>query len=99
MLPPVVLSGAGSPLPFSHEVLVGRPASFSINAVCMQRHPTLSEAAQTADQHRVLSALPLKPPTSRIQSNKHGHRADQLADDALSRPRFSMNGGLAAQLH
>jgi hypothetical protein len=74
MLPPVVLSGAGSPLPFSHEVLVGRPASFSINAVRMQRHPTLSEAVQTADQHRVLSALPLKPPTSRIQSNKHGHR-------------------------
>jgi hypothetical protein len=28
MLPSVVLSGAGSPLPFSHEVLVGRPASF-----------------------------------------------------------------------
>jgi hypothetical protein len=39
MLPPVVLSGAGSPLPFSHEVLVGRPASFSHDAVRMQRHP------------------------------------------------------------
>jgi hypothetical protein len=32
--------------------------------------PDRSEAAQTADQHRVLFALPLIPPTSRIQSNK-----------------------------
>jgi hypothetical protein len=74
MLPSVVLTGAGSPLPFSHEVLVGRPA-LSVTAPCACNDiPDPSEAAQTADQHRVLSALPLIPPTSRIQSNKHCHR-------------------------
>src|SRR5277367_3118222 len=70
MLPSVVLTGAGSPLPFSHEVLVGRSA-LSVTAPCACNDiPDPSEAAQTADQYRVLSVLPLILPTSRIQDNK-----------------------------
>src|ERR1700722_13456547 len=39
-------------------------------------HPP--EAAQTADQYRVLSMLPMKPPTSRIQENNNGDVLHQL---------------------
>ena len=67
MSPPVMLRVAGSPLPFSHVVLVGRSA-LSVFMLCTCNDiPTLQEAAETADQHRVLSLLPLKPPSSRIQ--------------------------------
>ena len=71
MMPSVVLSGAGSPLPFFPRGF-GREASIFQSQ--RRAHATTSQTPQRQHRQqtsiRVLFVLPLKPPTSRIQDNK-----------------------------
>ena len=85
------------PLPFSHVVLVGRPAGLGNQCNACARTSQPHEAVQTADQHRVLFVLLMKPTTVLIQRYKQTKRwqcyhspnclftRSALADQLLSR--------------
>ena len=65
--------------------LVGRSALSVLMQCTCNDIPHPPEAAQTADQYRVLSMLPMKPPTSRIQENNNGNVLHEILPPSIVR--------------